>query len=199
MVNNSGWTVIQKRQDGSVAFDRTWDEYRHGFGSLESEFWLGNDNIHYITSQEDTMLRIEMEEWTGKKSFAVYNYFRVDGLKHNYKLHISGYWGNAGDSMTSPWETHDGMPFSTKDQDNDARYYDSCAEHYKGGWWFNNCFEAHLNGKYYHKGFHKHYFQRDGIQWNTIHMYSSLKAVQMMVKPAENPRSQASNELNSNI
>ncbi|KAK0060507.1 BpsFReDn9, partial [Biomphalaria pfeifferi] len=51
MVNNSGWTVIQKRQDGSVDFFRTWDEYRHGFGSLEGEFWLGNDNIHYLTSQ----------------------------------------------------------------------------------------------------------------------------------------------------
>ncbi|KAH9525863.1 Angiopoietin- protein 1 [Bulinus truncatus] len=145
------------------------------------------------------MLRIEMEEWSGKKYYAVYNYFRVDSLKHNYRLHISGYHGNAGDAMTSPWETHDNMPFSTKDQDNDGRFYDSCAEHYKGGWWFNNCFEAHLNGKYYHKGFHKHYFQRDGIQWNTIHMYSSLKAVQMMVKPADNPRSTASNELSSNV
>jgi hypothetical protein len=34
------------------------------------------------------------------------------------------------------------------------------------------------------QGFHKNYFQRDGIQWNTIHMYSSLKAVQMMIKPS---------------
>ncbi|XP_059155916.1 fibrinogen-like protein 1 isoform X2 [Physella acuta] len=199
MVNNSGWTVIQKRQDGSVDFYRTWEEYRHGFGTLEGEFWLGNDNIHYLTSQEDTMLRVEMEEWSGKKHYAVYNHFKVDGAKQNYRLHISGYSGNAGDSMTSPWENHDGMPFSTKDQDNDGRYYDSCAEHYKGAWWFNNCFEAHLNGRYYHKGFHKFYFQRDGIQWNTIHMYSSLKAVQMMVKPADNPRSTASNELTSNI
>lgn len=67
------------------------------------------------------MLRIEMEDWAGKKYYAVYNHFRVDGLKHNYRLHVSGYHGNAGDSMTSLWENHDGMPFSTKDKDNDGR------------------------------------------------------------------------------
>lgn len=187
VVDNSGWTVIQKRQDGSVDFYRAWDDYRVGFGTLEGEFWLGNDNIHYLTSQEDTMLRIEMEDWAGKKYLAVYDHFKVDGARDNFRLHISGYHGTAGDAMNSEWEDHDGQFFSTKDRDNDDRYYDSCAQQYQGAWWFNNCFEAHLNGKYYTKGFHKNYFQRDGIQWNTIHMYSSLKAVQMMVKPADKP------------
>ncbi|GFN76719.1 angiopoietin-related protein 1 [Plakobranchus ocellatus] len=133
------------------------------------------------------MLRIEMESWSGEKYYAVYDHFRIDGARQHYRLHISGYRGNAGDAMNSVWENHDGRPFSTKDKDNDERYYDSCAQHYQGAWWFNNCFEAHLNGKYYTKGFHKNYFQRDGIQWNTIHMYSSLKAVQMMVKPVDKP------------
>ncbi|KAK3776508.1 hypothetical protein RRG08_060223 [Elysia crispata] len=54
VVDNAGWTVIQKRQDGSVDFYRTWDDYRVGFGTLEGEFWLGNDNIHYLTSQGKT-------------------------------------------------------------------------------------------------------------------------------------------------
>ncbi|KAK3776505.1 hypothetical protein RRG08_060221 [Elysia crispata] len=134
---------------------------------------------------EETMVRIEMEDWSGKRYLATYDHFRVDGARENFTLHISGYSGDAGDSMNSVWENHDGMPFSTKDRDNDGRYYDSCAAQYHGAWWFNNCFEAHLNGKYYTKGFHKDYFQRDGIQWNTIHMYSSLKGVQMMVKPAK--------------
>ncbi|XP_050407983.1 fibrinogen-like protein 1 [Patella vulgata] len=186
--NNSGWTVIQKRQDGSVDFFRKWKEYKEGFGNLEGEFWLGNDYIHALTTQDDTMVHMDMEDWTGKHLYAEYDHFSVEGEKENYRLHVSGYHGNAGDSLTSYWENHDGMMFSTHDKDNDGRYYDNCAKAYHGAWWFNNCFDSHLNGKYYHKGFHSNYFQRDGIQWNSIHMYSSLKNVEMMVKPSDRPK-----------
>ncbi|KAL8596683.1 hypothetical protein ACOMHN_060544 [Nucella lapillus] len=130
------------------------------------------------------MLRIEMKDWDDREFHAMYNSFRVDDEKAFYRLHVAGYHGNSGDSLRSRWENHDGMLFSTKDRDNDGRYYDSCAAHYHGAWWFNNCFDSHLNGKYYHKGFHQNYFQRDGIQWNAIHMYSSLQSVHMMLRPA---------------
>ncbi|XP_046337706.1 fibrinogen-like protein 1 isoform X2 [Haliotis rufescens] len=186
--NNWGWTVIQRRQDGSVDFYRSWADYKVGFGDKHKEFWLGNDNLHYLTTQGDTMLLIEMQDWDGKKYVANYDHFSIDNETKLYRLHVSGYHGNAGDSLTSHWENHDGMAFSTKDKDNDGRYYDSCAHHYHGAWWFNNCFDSHLNGKYYTKGFHRNYFQRDGIQWNSIHQYSSLKQVEMMLKPAEQPK-----------
>lgn len=29
-----GWTVVQKRTDGIVQFQRTWSEYLDGFGDL---------------------------------------------------------------------------------------------------------------------------------------------------------------------
>ena len=47
----AGWTVIQRRMDGSVDFYKTWDEYKQGFGNLQSEFWLGNDHIYQLTNQ----------------------------------------------------------------------------------------------------------------------------------------------------
>ena len=76
-------------------------------------------------------LRVDMEDWSGKKYFAEYDYFRVDNEANNYRLHVRGYHGDAGDSLTSVRDNHNGMAFSTRDKDNDRRTYNNCAEHYK--------------------------------------------------------------------
>lgn len=36
-----GKKLIQRRFDGSENFWRNWTDYENGFGSRESEFWLG--------------------------------------------------------------------------------------------------------------------------------------------------------------
>jgi len=33
--------VIQRRKDGSANFQRDWDDYRHGFGNLTRDYWIG--------------------------------------------------------------------------------------------------------------------------------------------------------------
>lgn len=72
-----GWTVIQSRQDGSLDFNRTWQEYREGFGSPQGEHWLGNAALHALTSAGQHQLRVELEDWHQQKRHATYNNFKV--------------------------------------------------------------------------------------------------------------------------
>ena len=41
--------MIQERMDGSVNFNRTRDDYKHGFNNLVGEIWLGPDKINRLT------------------------------------------------------------------------------------------------------------------------------------------------------
>ncbi|XP_044124717.1 ficolin-1-like isoform X4 [Bufo gargarizans] len=175
--DEGGWIVIQRRWDGSVDFFRTWDAYKKGFGSRLNEFWLGNDNIHQITSTETWELRVDLQDFEGKMVFAKYARFKVLDESEKYKVLIGAYQdGTAGDSMGGL----NNMKFSTKDEDNDVSE-SHCSLLYKGGWWYGNCHRANLNGLY-HLG--EHTSIADGINWYTArgHKYS-YKHVEMKIRP----------------
>eukprot|EP00058_Branchiostoma_floridae_P003920 XP_002589408.1 hypothetical protein BRAFLDRAFT_77852 [Branchiostoma floridae] len=141
-----GWTVIQRRQDGSVPFNRTWEEYKLGFGNKNGEYWLGNENIHLLTNQKNYRLRIDLVDWNNESVYAEYSTFRVSGESDGYRLHISGYSGTAGDSITF---YDNGYMFSTVDRDNDGWAGHCSQQHGQGGWWFGSgCGHSFLNGRY---------------------------------------------------
>ena len=89
-------------------------------------------------------LRIDMTDWNGKNIYAKYDSFQVGNEKTKYKIHVSGYTGNAGDSLKS----HNGYRFSTYDQDNDGNPDGSCAVSHRGAWWYTRCYNSNLNGEY---------------------------------------------------
>ena len=41
-----------------------------------------------------------------------------------------------------------GAPFSTKDKDADSNAISNCAVDHQGAWWYKNCTDCNLNGKY---------------------------------------------------
>ena len=142
--DGGGWTVFQRRQDGSVDFYRGWNDYKSGFGQLTAEFWLGNDKIHRLTAARPSSLRVELEDWNGVRVFAKYGKFKIGDEQIQYRLEVGSYSGTAGDSLISE---HNNMAFSTKDRDNDG-WSDNCAVKFTGAWWYNHCHYSNLNGKY---------------------------------------------------
>ncbi|XP_063426149.1 angiopoietin-related protein 7-like [Mytilus trossulus] len=168
-----GWTVIQKRFNGVTEFYRNWQDYEKGFGDLNEEFWLGNKYIAMLTSRKHYQLRIDLEDWNGEKAYALFKTFKVGDQSTNYKLTISGYSGNAGDSMTY----HSNMPFSTYDRDNDKDSI-NCAAHdtLKGAWWYNACWSSSLNGKY------SKTISKGGIRYSGWKSGETMKKSSMMIK-----------------
>jgi len=85
--------VFQKRLDGSVDFYRGWDEYKHGFGNLADEFWLGLDNIHRLSSNGSYKLRVDLEDFTGNTYYAEYDLFKIASEGEKYELSLGSYSG----------------------------------------------------------------------------------------------------------
>ena len=88
-----GWTVFQKRQDGSVDFYRGWDDYKRGFGNLNGEFWLGLEKIHRLTISGSYKLRVDLEDINSKTAFAEYSSFDVASESSKYRLRFGSFSG----------------------------------------------------------------------------------------------------------
>ena len=182
MNNGGGWTVFQRRCDGSENFNRGWTEYENGFGNVKGEYWLGLKKISCLTrGPEKTKLRIELADFAGHSKFACYDHFHVGTPSTNYRLTIGGYqnWGigTAGDSMTG-FHSLNGMSFSTHDRDND-RSSSNCAVSQQGAWWYNSCHHSNLNGLYLSsqsatRGVTWRYFNATAPSWLTLR-YSDMK------------------------
>nr|XP_046241036.1 angiopoietin-4 isoform X1 [Scatophagus argus]XP_046241037.1 angiopoietin-4 isoform X1 [Scatophagus argus]XP_046241039.1 angiopoietin-4 isoform X1 [Scatophagus argus] len=176
---DGGWTVFQRRFNGSVDFQRSWREYKMGFGDVLGEHWLGNEALHLLTSQGQYSLRVELKDWEGNSAHAQYDRFTLTSETQQYRLYLRGYSGTAG--RQSSLATH-GTGFSTRDQDHDNCDHCKCALMLTGGWWFDACGFSNLNGIYYTIG---HNIRKlNGIKWHHFRGPSySLRSTSMMVRP----------------
>ncbi|XP_062620647.1 fibroleukin-like [Saccostrea cucullata] len=179
-----GWTIIQKRINGDLSFDRNWADYKSGFGAPEHNVWIGNDVIHLITKERNSSLYISITLVNGTTLYELYDQFSVSNEVESYKLFLAGnVTGSLGDGMfKTNWlplrYNLSGMAFSTFDNDNDKNLdYDggNCAGRHKGGWWFNFCQGAFLNGPWSSSGWMR--------PWHpTVKSGTNVRATIMMVK-----------------
>ena len=148
VTNGGGWLVVQRRQDGSVDFNRGWVEYEEGFGSLTGELWYGLRPLHCLTNQGQWQLRIDFTFTNGTKSYLSYKSFSVGPANSQYQLSISGFTGVTTDPFTT--QPLSGVKFTTKDRDNDKYSGGNCATN-NGGWWYTSCSHMYINRQYKHK------------------------------------------------
>ncbi|KAL9983002.1 hypothetical protein ACROYT_G005122 [Oculina patagonica] len=90
-----GWTVFQKRLNGSVDFYRDWADYKNGFGDLNGEFWLGLDKIYRLTNSDTYKLRVDLDDWEGETKYAEYDTFAVSDEASKYELSLGSYSGTS--------------------------------------------------------------------------------------------------------
>ena len=91
--------MIQTRASTDVNFDRTWLDYKVGFGELEEDFWLGNKYIHRLTAQKQE-LSLELKSTTGSDvTFVQYGSFQISDRDSGFRLHVAEYVSGPGGKL----------------------------------------------------------------------------------------------------
>ena len=172
VTDGGGWLVVQRRRLGDVDFNRGWVEYEEGFGSLTGDLWYGLRPLHCLTNQGQWQLRIDFTFTNGTKSYLSYNRFSVGPANSRYQLNISGFTG----INTNPFDSLNGMKFTTKDRDNDKKSGENCAisgnGNNAGGWWYRSCSLIQLNHQFKHN-----YLIHLNRKWH------SLIFIEMKIRP----------------
>lgn len=184
-MQDGGWTVIQHiTANSTVDFDRTWQDYKYGFGSVLENHWLGNEYMHQLTgSSVQYILGVKLVNLNAEVKWGQYEPFLIEGEESQYRIRVGLYKGNATDALTLDTEAylHDNQKFTTKDRDND-NYFMNCAKLELngipgGGWWYDACAGANLNRK------NVIYWQKD------CNKQRPCKFAWMMIKPIEHHQS----------
>ena len=99
IVANPGGILIQQRLDTNTeTFDVGWNAYAFGFPGANTNSWIGNSQLHHLTSNGTYRLTVEVQD-KSTQLWHCYEYedFMVDNATTNYTLHVGGYLGPPGE------------------------------------------------------------------------------------------------------
>lgn len=119
-----------------IQFEDKWiffSQFLFLFLSSLGEFWLGLEKIHSIAKSGEYNLKIKLSDW-GDDIASIRLPFKLGGQETKYSLHIQE--ANTFSTLESSLGTDatSGLPFSTRDQDNDQKNDTNCAKHLSGKW-----------------------------------------------------------------
>jgi len=130
-MSKKGWLTIQRRQSDDTTlsfFTRSWDEYKEGFGNINSDnFWIGNEKLYLLTNSKRYQLRIMTMDEGRKITYYYYNSITITSEEDGYRLKL----GEAAGITDILREFHN-RPFATTDRNEKSTQ--RCLSVY-GGWW----------------------------------------------------------------
>ena len=140
-----GWTVVLRRNDGSVSFDRDFDGMKEFFGNVTGEYWVGGTNLHRLTKVANRKLLILLLpfEGDGDSVWGTYSSFNIANETDRYRLTVSDWYSPM--LGTDLLNTQNGDQLRTKDSD-----VGNCVSTFKGPNWTANdpCHGANPFGLY---------------------------------------------------
>ncbi|XP_030377812.1 fibroleukin isoform X2 [Scaptodrosophila lebanonensis] len=163
-VAGSGWIVIQRRFDGSVNFDRIWEDYRFGFGNLNGEFFFGLEKLHQITKWKPHELYIQLKDYNNRTLYVRFEQFEIENEESDYMIKRVG---NCITNATNVKILQKNIKFNTRDKIN-CKYF-SCVGSY--GWW-HIASMSNLNVPKYSQ-----------LYWEEYNKAIKVKSTKMMIKP----------------
>ncbi|OQV26020.1 putative Angiopoietin-related protein 6 [Hypsibius exemplaris] len=147
--DNKAYTIIQQRVSGNIDFDKSLVQYADGFGTVSSDHWIGLTTIRHLVELGNNQLQIVMSTWAPgpeQTKTATYGYFSIGTQSQGWPLSTGSFYGSRG--LVDDMAYSNGRVFYTSDVPDPNR----CAVNQRGGWWYNYCAYAFLNGYYYRGG-----------------------------------------------
>lgn len=127
--DGGGWTVIMRQTfNCTTNFERGWEDYEEGFGSLQGSFWMGLKEMQVLAESGNWLLRVDMERENGSRHHVAFNGFKLKG--ENYQLVLGP---EHSKDISNNIAIFNGSSFSTHNRDTGGQ---NCPRQFKAGWWF---------------------------------------------------------------
>ena len=90
-------------------------------------------------------MRVDYQKNDKTWSYLHYNQFSVGSASEEYPLTVGGFTGVGTDRFNDNSKPHNGIKFSTPDNDNDENKGGNCAADWRSGWWYYHCYHININ------------------------------------------------------